>query len=219
MRRRGERRRGPLRVLRLAVVSLALLGCKTPDHVVRVSALRDPSMVGRTYWLVPGAGIESGQLEFRAFQALVDRALSARGYVRVDEGTEPHLVVRLSYGVGPPLSRMETRRWAAPGAGGTRDGEWTYRPGRVSVRSWTEYTSWLEISASHGPSYLADAEQREVWRIVAYTDTQSRDLRAMFPVLLASAMDYIGRESGQELTLLVPLDSARVQWLRSGGQP
>jgi hypothetical protein len=209
---------------------LGSLACKAADHVVRVSAQRDPGMAGSTYWLVPGMdGVEPGHLEYRAFASLVERSLAARGYVRVDEGTRPHMVLLLSYGVGPPQSKSRTRGWAIPTTTSTTvqgwrspttglstpstitTTSWTYG---VASASWTEYTSWLRLSALEGGSYLEGRPVREIWNTLAYTDSKSRDLLEIFPVLLAVAMDYFALSSHREIVMHVPQRSPRIKWLR-----
>jgi hypothetical protein len=80
-----------------------LAGCGPTHHAVHVSALRDPALVGRTYWLMPGqSGVDENQLEYRAFAALAERALRARGYQPVGRTIEPHLVIYFDYGIGRP---------------------------------------------------------------------------------------------------------------------
>lgn len=212
------------------LAAILLGGCQT-DHVVRITALRDPSQVGRTYWLLSSQeGVGRGHLEYRLYERLAERALRARGYARVDQDTVPHLVILLDYGVGPPEQKSKRWGWAVPhkttktvsglknpltgmSSGSTiTTTSWSFGSAQ---RSWTEYTLWLRLSAVEGRSYIYQRSIQEIWNTVAYTSNQSRDLQRTFPVLLASAMDYFGVGLHGERVVRVPRQSPRVDWLRT----
>jgi hypothetical protein len=175
-------------------------------------------------------GVGRGHLEYRHYERLVDRALHARGYARVGPDTEPHLVVLLDYGVGPPEQKSKTWGWAIPhkttktvvglpnpltGMSSSSSITTTTWSSGSAHRSWTEYTLWLRLSAVEGRSYVYQRSIQEVWNTVAYTSNQSRDLQWTFPVLLASAMDYFGVDLHGERVVRVPWQSERVDWLRT----
>lgn len=212
-----------------AVALLLVAACGLNNHDVRVSALRDPSQVGRTYWLRPGGeGLEPGQLEYRRFEALVHKALAARGYQRVDARTQPHLVILLGYGVGPPqrqvsrkvgmVTHTKTTRTYQPPLGGLGVGSYrtstkkSYLPIPIVEES-TRYITWVTLSAVNGPAFVASQPAQEVWTTTAVIESEASDLQTLFPVMLATAMDYIGAHTGRELRIAVPLRSQRVQWL------
>jgi len=179
-----------------ALASLVSLACGHDALTVRVSALRDPSLRGRTYWLVPGkGGADPNHLEYRAFAALADRALRARGYQPVDRATEPHLVIHFDYGVGPPASAT------------------------VSVNTFwnsavvkTAFTVWVRLSAVEGKAAAGATSAREVWTTTAMTDAPGGNLQNLVPVLLATAMDFFGA-AAPERRFVVRLRSQRVAWL------
>jgi hypothetical protein len=221
--RRGRTRpRWPGVVSAASLVALLMSGCAKTYSEVRVSAARDPGQVGRTYWLVPyAAGVHEGQLQYRQLAALVDKALAARGYERVDERTEPHLVILLGYGVGPPQTEVKQTSGAIP----TTETTTTYRPppgGGVGSTTFTHfhrttvsttYPSWITLSAVNGPAYVASGQLREVWVTTALTYGEEPYAGYLFPVMLASAMDYFGQRIAGEAIVRVPYRSQRVYWL------
>ncbi len=188
----------------ILAASLVLVACGPTGRDVRVTALRDPARAGRTYWLVPAEGLGPDQLEYRAAESLVHKALRARGYQLVPRDTAPHLVILFGYGVGP---------------GGVRSSE------RVSFsrRDWTRtevfsvYTTWVRLTAVDGDAFAAHLSAKEVWTTTARTDARGSDLQVLLPVLLASAMDYFAASVPHDVRLLVPLDSERVEWLAGSG--
>jgi hypothetical protein len=223
---------GRSRLLACPVLVLLALACGPSGLDVRVTALRDPARSGRTYWLVSGVdGKDSTQLEYRAVEALAHRALRARGYQLVGRDTEPHLVVLLGYGVGPPQTVVETTR----AGGGVKT---TEQPGRSSIVTgvgapptrtsmtwggWTHtevftvHTTWLRLSAVDGKAFAAHRPASEVWSTTARTDARGTDLQKLLPVLLASAMDYLAVNVRHDVRLVVPSDSERVEWLARSG--
>lgn len=182
------------------VALFASAACAPNGLAVRVSALRDPNLVGRTYWLVPGeGGGDPNNLEYRAFAALADRALRARGYQPVDRTTEPHLVIRFDYGIGPPASAIV--------------GLNAFRTSAVVT---TAFTSWVRLRAVDGKVAAAGGPAREVWTTTAMTDAPGRDLQGLIPILLAGAMDFFGANAPRAQRVHVPYRSQRVAWLAGG---
>ena len=183
-----------------ALASLVFLACGPKELEVRVSSLRDPSLVGRTYWLVPGkSGVDPNHLEYRQFAALADRALRARGYQPVDRATEPHLVIRFDYGIGP--TALATVRLN------------TFRTSAVLT---TAVTVWVRLSAVEGKAAAGADSAREVWTTTAMTAAPGGNVRNLAPLLLAAAMDFFGTPGERRIS--VPLRSQRVAWL-TGGAP
>ena len=218
----------------LACLSLVLLsmGCAPTGRSVEVTALRDPSRSGRTYWLVPGVeGKDATQLEYRAVEALAHKALRARGYQPVGRDTEPHLVVLLGYGVGPPQTVVETthtggavkttgqpgRSSIVTGVGATSTGTRMTWAGWTNIEVFTVHTTWLRLSAVDGKAFAANRPASEIWSTTARTEVRGSDLQVLLPVLLASAMDYFAVNVRHDVRLLVPFDSERVAWLARGG--
>ncbi len=164
-----------------ALASLVSLACGHDEMTVRVSALRDPSLLGRTYWLVPGkGGGDPNHLEYRAFAALADRVLRARGYQPVDRATEPHLVIHFDYGIGPPASATVSLNTF-----------WN----RAVVK--TAFTVWVRLSAVEGKAAAGASSAREVWSTTAMTDAPGGNLQNLVPVLLATAMDRAGSDANR----------------------
>lgn len=226
-------RRAGRALVAVASLALAAAACAPTGYDVRVTALRDPARAGRTYWLAPGMdGLAETQLEYRALERLVHKALQARGYQPVARDTEPHLVILLGYGVGPPQVVVSQRRTAtyvpgkttyhAPLAGqagvgstSTSGGSWTW--GWTKAEVFTVQTTWLHLSAVDGKAFAAAQPASEVWTATAVTDTRGVDLSRTLPALLASAMDYFGTTVPRNLRLRVPPDSQRVRWLVGAG--
>jgi hypothetical protein len=182
------------------VALLATAACGPKGSAVHITALRDPNLVGRTYWLVPGeTGGDANDLEYRAFAALADRALRARGYQQVDRTTEPHLVIRFDYGVGPAASATVK-----------------VNPFRTGAVVTTAFIGWVRLSAVEGKAAASGGPAREVWTTTAMTDAAGRDLQGLLPILLAGAMDFLGTNAPRALRVHVPSGSKRVAWLTGG---
>jgi hypothetical protein len=208
------------------VAWLLAAACGSNALDVRVTALRDPARTGRTYWLVPAEGHGATQLEFRAVESLVHKALRARGYQQVGRDIEPHLVVLLGYGVGPPQAVVQATqggaRWQPgqpgrsgiiTGVGSTATGPRMTWSGWTRVEVFTVYTTWVRLSAVDGKAFAAGRPAGEVWSTTARTEARGSDLQVLLPVLLASAMDYFAANVRRDVRLLVPPDSQRVEWL------
>jgi hypothetical protein len=212
-----------------AVTSLVVLACGPTGFDVRVTALRDPARTGRTYWLVPAEGHAATDLQYRTVESLAHKALRARGYQLVGRDTEPHLVVLLGYGVGPPQTVGEiTRTGGGPltqqtfgsrtiGGVGSSHTRMTWG-GWTRTELFTVYTTWLRLSAVDGTAFAARQPASEIWSTTARTDARGSDLQVLLPILLASAMDYFAASVPRDVRLVVPFDSQRVEWLARSGQ-
>ena len=214
-----------------ALTSLLAAACAPSGLDVRVTALRDPARSGRTYWLVPAEGHAATDLQYRAVEALAHKALRARGYQLVGRDTEPHLVVLVGYGVGPPQTMGTATTGGAtwepgqPGRSGIITGVGTTGSGpRMSWGGWTRielftvYTTWVRLSAVDGRAFAAWQPASEIWSTTARTDARGSDLQVLLPILLASAMDYFANSVPRDVRLVVPFDSQRVEWLARSGQ-
>ena len=73
-----------------------------------------------------------------------------------------------------------------------------------------KYTHQLVVSASD------TAAEHPLWETRISYENLAADTRAVAPILLAAGHDYLGRSSGQPVTVQVVSDEQRLAYIREG---
>ena len=102
--------KSPSRIGIAAGVALALSGCGTL-YTLDVTAYNNPNLeLDKTYVVLSGnPNLDVNSVEFQEYAAQVERALSPKGYRRIDEDqlSDAALGVYISFGVGDPSKRVQ----------------------------------------------------------------------------------------------------------------
>lgn len=201
--------------------SLASAAVASDTYIVTVSGFSDGAPVGGLkYMLAPEeqlAGQQRG-LEMDEFGRHVERALSARGMVRVFSAPEADLLVTLGYGIGGK-TQDETRSIPIMGQTGTvvatgvNPVTGKLMPVTKPVQGVVGYTSssesvtyfarWMRLVAVDVATLRTQHVVREHWRLDVHSEGSSDDLRAIFPVMAFAASNYAGADTGKALVVKV----------------
>jgi hypothetical protein len=198
-------------------------------YYVSVSGFSDGAPVGgRKYLLAPEPQLlaQGRGLEMDEFGRHVERALSAKGMVRVFSGTDADLLITLGYGMGTQ-THDEVSRSAIMGQTGTVQrpgvdpatakpitvtqpvqGVVGYSSATVSV---TEHDRWMRLVAVDASTLRAQHVVREHWRLETHSVGSDEDMRAVFPVMAFAAADYVGADTGK--AVLVKVKDKRQDYL------
>jgi len=201
-------------------LGVALLsGCAT-GYSVNVSSIKAPeALPGKSYVLRSGMKDTSEQdLLFREFSAYVNRALEKRGYTRASDLEHADLAMLLSYDIIPGGSEYEARysTYFLP----------SNRPytGRYVVqttsRTVPQFYAAMMLKAVSAGAYRSGAES-QLWVTRATALTEGDDLRAIFPLLVAGAMPYLGSETKEQITSFVTVADEAFKYVtgETGAEP
>jgi hypothetical protein len=221
-----------MRRIFLLIATVSLSACQTvPVVTVSVDGLASPAAAGaKTYYLAPlDNSVRASDLQFVEFAGQVERAFASRGLTRVgrDAASSPDIYVFLDYGIGEPRKRVGTYsipHWGQTGvqssyttgsvsSSGYYSATTTYTPSygitgySTGVYEYSTYTRHIMLDA-----IFADGTARATpaFRTSIVSEGTSGDLRAMFPILLLAARDYLAANTGSALTVEISVDDKRI---------
>ena len=224
----------------LLVLALTSASCSmyAPRYAVAVSGIADQEMKPKKkYVLLSGEeGIQETSLQFKEYASFVNRALSAKGYILVDEHNEAETAIFLTYGIGDPTTSTYTYSvpvWGQTGVSssstygtvssyggyGTYSGTTTYTPtygitGYSSrVGQQTTYFRHAELTAVDLASFTGP-ESTPIWKTTIGSSGTSGDLRHVFPVMLGAAAEYIGENTGEIISIHLLAGDSRVRQIK-----
>jgi len=214
-----------------AAVIILASGC-VRSYLVKVDSISDTSArLNKTYLILPGnKDTGANDLQFREFASLLVRAMALQGYTLADVTQKPDIEVYLSYGIGEP--ETHTYSYSEPVWGQTgvniysQTNQYTGKDNVTSQNSstfmepqygvtgytdkvgeYTVYKKFIVIDAFDAKNGSAGAQLKEVWKTSIAANGKAKDLRKVFPGMLAAAANYIGTNTGEELSVQVAQDS------------
>ncbi len=211
------------RYLLPSLIILCLGACASQGYTVQVDALAGrESAPGETFTVEPDQAIDD-PLQWQEFEACVVRVLIGRGW-QPARGAEPGFVVRVAFGISGPEQYEyehsepvygqvgETTTYSSGSsytgysATGTTTPQYGITHYRTETSTATRFHRQLQLTA-YAP---ADSSSQPLWQTRIRSSGSSGDLRRVFPVLLAAAEPFLGRSTGQELTVNVSESDRRV---------
>lgn len=206
---------------------------------VHVDAINDgrPNTPG-TYVIVPGdANTPADDLQFREYAMYLGRALQSNGYMPAKEKQTPDLEIYLTYGLGAP--RLRSRQYTVPvwGQTGTNVLSWENTHATPSGSStvsgtnvtpeygvtgyatqeenYTVYPKYVEVEAYRVKKNVQPGDRlEEVWKTTIHAEGKHKELRHVFPILMAAAAKYLGGNSGGEITVRLTKNGAEVKRIK-----
>lgn len=218
-------------------------GMQLTRFVSKVDSLAQAdALVKKCYVLLPGGkGVEAGDLQFQEYASYVEKVLREKGFVKAAKFQDADVAIFLAYAIGDPQTYQYTYSlptWGQTGVsssntygtvssyGGmaTYSGITTYTPtygftgSTTHVGTNTVYSRFLFLDAYDAPTYMKKNKMVQVWKTTVVSTGSSGDLRLVVPYMVAAMKPYLGTNTGQKITVEVPLNDPVVQILR-GNQP
>lgn len=201
-----------------AVAAMIILaGCVSTDTLtVKINSLASPTVgYGKSYFVENADKLEGeAGLQFNEFANMVERALAAKGFVRLPMSLKDSadMAVKLGYTVSEPKTVAIVERDPIYGDVGIskiekKDNEVVFHRERgvigydKSVRYETYYTYTVTVEARDAMAERTGAGVTNLWKTILTATTQSSDMRTTFPKMIAAGGIYMGLDSGRELTV------------------
>lgn len=222
-------------------VIVLISGCAspTPSYNVGINSIdRGVSTEGMSYLLLPSEGVaEANELQYIEFSNYVRMALSERGFVEEDDPNKADLAIYITYGIGDPATSNYTVAIPVFGQTGISSSHTTgsvsrfgnsatYRQTTTNIpsygltgfhnveRSSTQFTRHVFLTAYDFSNFRETDEFVVLWDTRIVSIGSSGDLRQVFPVMIAAAMDQIGTNTGKILTVSIKERDRRVRFLK-----
>lgn len=211
-------------VLLCAVGFMSACASTQPVYHAKVDSINDPVLlVKKKYILLPGnADIKPEDLLFREFSNYINKALSDKGYKKVENPDDAELIIFAFYGVSDPKTFSYTYSYPIFGkiSGGHTDYTLTTfgksgttttfgtattaaQYGVVGTNVGTSYDvvyfRYLTLDAIDYQMYKKSEKFISAWKTMVSSVGSSGDLRLMFPVLATAAKRYLGSDTRQQI--------------------
>ena len=185
--------------------------------------------------------ITPDDLQFQEFAEYVNRALRHQGFTEMRDAGDADVAIFLSDGIGEPRVVQYEQSYPIYGrvsSGGTTtasantyssNGEYSRtnitvnepsRYGVVGVGTQTvtdvSYDRYIELTAIDTIALRETNDVQEAWRTTISSTGSIRHLRRTFPVILAGALPYVGRNSGSAIEVELRENHPLVHWMKTG---
>lgn len=212
-----------MRKILLLILIFALTGCAYQQHQPKVSinAIAGPeSLSFSTYAISPTS--ESGHgLVFDQYAGQIERVLSDRGFVRIDDMPKADVGIFLETKVGQAQTSSYTAaipNWGQTGYSGSQTygsfvgNQYYSNTTRTPTYGVTGYTPYTVTSTSYPVGFSLGAWVRsgddriikQIWSVTVTSSSINGDLRALFPAMLNAASPYIGLDTGGIISVPMP---------------
>ncbi|KPK14272.1 MAG: hypothetical protein AMK69_29185 [Nitrospira bacterium SG8_3] len=215
--------------LTMILVALFLVGC-SPKIAVRIDSIVAQGTVlqGRNYILYSGmTGTSVDDLYFREYGTYFLEVLKRNGYRQVNQPEDADLAIYFSYGItgGTEVHYTYTRPVYAIVGGETvdiRETETDAAGGKIKTtktvtipstsrvvgvetrrESYTVFTAHavLEAKEIHGTKAQTDNSMQTLWQTTITTTSKLDDLRRIMPVMAAASVPFVGKNTGEIVTV------------------
>lgn len=224
---------------RLAILLAALFafvwlaGCASTNIYSTANGFSTGSPpAGSTYLLLPDSDkVSENELEFREYAGLVERALTEKGWSRVNDFKSADQVVFVGYGIGNPQKEQISYSlpvWGQTGVSsaytsgtistfgntGTINATTTYTPSygitgyNQFLTTVTTYDRWLRLTSVDRKAYDQTGKVSEIWKLLVFSNGRTGDLRTVFPYLAMVAGRYAGENTGKALKVTYKMEGA-----------
>jgi hypothetical protein len=218
----------------MSIFLILLQGCAT-HYTVNVDSISSTEhQESEEYLLLSDSeDININDLQFKEYAGYIDIALQKIGYKKAEKPSDANIAIFLSYSISDPHHHQYSYSIPTYGQTGvsssntygtlssygnntTYSGTTTYTPtyGVTGSTSHTgtsiTYVRTMQLTAFDVSNYSADKEMINLWKTSVISNGSSGDLRLIFPVLVAAAMPYIGKNTGREIELSLTENDERI---------
>ena len=206
---------------------------------INVNAIVDHELEapGKRYVLSRGSNGESDDLYFKEFSRYFEHILTNAGYTKTENRDEADMEIFFKYGISD--GRTGIYSYTTPiydfvggdsiiiteqstnGSGQQRTTT-VHIPARlerigtaVETRGYTVYNRSAVLEARSLKHGAAKDKSPVLWNVFLYSVGESNDLRSIMPFMAAAAAPFVGKNSGQQVSVTLKLDDPLVMQLRS----
>jgi hypothetical protein len=211
---------------------------------VGVSGFSDPNITtGRTYWLLSAKeNVSAEDLEFREYATYLRNGLGRAGFTQSASLEQADLAIFVGYGIGDTKEHYYS--YSLPVYGQTGGGSYNFSATtHSSYGSATTYGTatqtpqygvvgsqqfsgtavthlrFLLVDALDMKTLRGDKKNISVWRTEVMSRGTSGDLRRVFPIMVAAATPYFGKDTKKRIVIDLGERDKRVRELEAEVNP
>ena len=186
-----------------------------------------------SYRLAAGPALAGGAMSPASRERVlrdVRTALSGRGVYEAPEGLAPEMEIEVDLGQGPAIRKVLTftepvylegmsaaSNAVTPGRGGSDTSRMPRKVGERDVtRIVTVFPKYLRLTARPMRSAGSVAAGAPLWRIEVTNEDESEDLDTYARLMVAAAMDWVGRSTDSPVEVVVRSGDSRVAFIDRG---
>jgi hypothetical protein len=219
----------------LSIATILLNGC-VPRHQVDVNAICTPQAINKTKYVLVAAEDQNdpSNIQFGEFAYYTERALQGAGFQKVACLSDADFAIFLDYNVSEPQIYQYAYSVPVYGqtgfvstctnscvntCGNTRScvSVTDYSPTYGVIGSETRigtrivYFYYLNLFGWDANRLLSCNDKVMLWQVQINSSGETGDLRKMFPIMLAGAQGFIGRNSGEVVSVIVSENNDSIQ--------
>jgi len=213
-------------------------GCSGPAtyHVTVSSIAREPdpaqggaaadtTAADKTYVMRSGMpGVAPDDLQFLEFAVYVERVLASKGYVRTGDEARAAMAVSLCYDVDasrhtytystPIYGPIGHCHHACPSGGATHHTIYGVVGQHFHTGTYTMFHRTISIQGSDVRRHGSRAKDVPRWETTIRSSGSESDLRQLFPILIAAAIDRVATNTIKPVELTIAEDDPRIRWVK-----
>ena len=221
----------PFYIVSIILMIFLISGC----YHIKVDSYKSTiTPKGYNFIILPGTTkINKNDLQFQEFSNYIVKILEKKGYTKTDNMGNCQIIVFLNYGIGDPQHIVTSYSVPTYGqiSGGTSTySGTTYGPGGSSTTSGNIYTPpqygqtgsipvvdhqtiynrFLTVEGVDYKEFLKGGEIVQLWKTIITSSGSSGDLRRVFPVMVGGSSEYIGTNTGKQVSITIRENDERV---------
>jgi hypothetical protein len=213
-------------------------GCSGPAtyHVTVSSIAREPNPVQpgaaadttaahKTYVMRPGTpGVAPDDLQFLEFAVYVERVLASKGYVRTADEARASTAVSLCYDLDasrhtytystPIYGPIGVCRHACKSGGVTHQTIYGVVGSQLHTGTFTTFHRSISIAGYDVRRHGDRTKDVPRWETTIRSSGSESDMRRLFPILIAAAIDRVATNTINPVDLTIAKDDPRIRWVK-----
>ncbi len=219
-------------ILLIVLLAVGLGGCNS-TYEMKVDAINNPKTLGESdsYVIVPSdPDTDTTDLRYQETVEWIKTALSGKGMYEAVDPIDADMMIEVDFGMKAPRQEAEIvdrpTNIGLNGSGlGSRSGIGLSGGSRVTdistyeskVVTKTVVEKYLELTARENiVNQAGDAQPQQIWNVRVINEDKGDNLREYMPILIASATDYIGEDTGSSTEIELKSDDEVVKFVKRG---
>lgn len=198
-------------------------------YTIEVNSLgSDDHLSNKKYILFSdNESIDENDLEFIEYANYINALLSRKGYIETNNIEDADIAILLGYDISGEKQKQQIVNRPIEGVTGVKTKTTTSSIGSNNEKTTTSTTEYgtvgyqrVEVITSYYNSYLflkaidfSAEKEKAIWEVTAVSSGDFNDLRRTFPFLVIACEDYIGKSSGQKVSMKIFEDDKRLSSL------
>lgn len=211
-----------MKILKLVLFALLISSCSAPYINLTIDSYGNYNLNNKTFIIIKGSTVEQ-DLQFEEFKQRTINVLENKGAKYVENN--PDIVIVLNYGMSDAIENISSSSipvYTNVSKPSSKTGTVDIYDNTITYNEKTHYNNSLELvgynnvsksSTSYKRAIVLTAFDKDIienpnplWQTLLYSEGSSNDFRILFPIMIISGDDYLGRSSNYKISKKVYLN-------------